>query len=52
MKNEILEGIVELKSDDFFKIEDGITEKLKLQLTGYFRTGPLTSLNDVLQDRE
>ena len=42
-KGDIIEGIIELTSDDYYEVVDGEENKYKMQLTGYFRTEPLAS---------
>lgn len=45
-KGEILEGIIELTSDDYYEVANGKESKYKMQLTGYFKTTPLESMVD------
>jgi hypothetical protein len=42
-KGEVLEGVVELKSDDYFEVANGNEKKCRIELTGYFRTDPIGS---------
>jgi hypothetical protein len=48
-KGDIVEGIIELTSDDYYEVTNGHENKLKMQLAGYFRTGPLTSTEESYQ---
>jgi hypothetical protein len=45
-KDEILEGIIELTSEDYYEVANGDTKKCKVQLTGYFKTDPLGNTSD------
>jgi len=45
-KGEILEGIIELTSDDYYEAANGKESRYKMQLTGYFKTDPLESIED------
>lgn len=45
-KGEIIEGIIELTTDDFYQVSNGIKTKNKVYLKGYFKTEPLQSLED------
>jgi len=45
-KGEIVEGIIELTSDDYYEVANGKESRYKMQLTGYFRTDPLESIGD------
>ena len=45
-KGEVLEGIIELTSDNYYAVANGKESKYKMQLTGYFRTDPLESIDD------
>jgi hypothetical protein len=42
-KGEVLEGIIELLSEDYYEVANGKEKKYKMQLTGYFKTDPLES---------
>ena len=42
-KGEIIEGIIELTSDEYYEVDNGNEKKYKMQLTGYFKTEPLMS---------
>jgi hypothetical protein len=45
-KGEVLEGIIELTSEDYYEVANGNETKCKMQLTGYFKTDPLGSIDD------
>jgi hypothetical protein len=45
-KGEVLEGIIELTSGEYYEVANGKENKFKMELTGYFRTDPLESLDD------
>jgi hypothetical protein len=45
-KGDIVEGIIELMSDEYFEVANGNERKYKMQLTGYFKTEPLESTED------
>jgi len=45
-KGDIVEGIVELMSDEYYEVANGNEKKYKMQLTGYFKTEPLVSTED------
>jgi hypothetical protein len=45
-KGEVLEGIIELTSEDYYEVANGDETKCKIQLTGYFKTDPLESIDD------
>ncbi|NII23556.1 hypothetical protein HB364_00590 [Pseudoflavitalea sp. X16] len=45
-KGQILEGIIELTSDEYYEVANDKESKFKIQLTGYFRTDPLGSTGD------
>ena len=42
---EIIQGIVELTSDEFYEVANGKENKYKMQLTGYFTTDPIPKLS-------
>ncbi|THU37980.1 hypothetical protein FAM09_14935 [Niastella caeni] len=42
-KGDIVEGIIELMSDEYYAAANGNERKYKMQLTGYFKTKPLAS---------
>ena len=46
IKGEVVEGMIELTSCDYYEVANGKEAKCKIQLTGYFRTDPLESMND------
>ena len=48
-KGDILEGIVELVSAEYYGVTNGNEQKYKMQLTGYFRTEPLASVEENYQ---
>jgi hypothetical protein len=45
-KGDIVEGIIELTSDEYYEVANGNERKYKMQLTGYFKTEPLESTED------
>ncbi|MBL1162152.1 MAG: hypothetical protein D8M52_10630 [Chlorobi bacterium] len=45
-KGEVLEGIIELTSEDYYEVANRGETKCKIQLTGYFKTDPLESTED------
>lgn len=45
-KGEVLEGIIELTSEDYYDVANDKETKNKIQLTGYFKTDPLTTTDD------
>jgi hypothetical protein len=45
-KGEIIEGVIELTTDDFYQVSNGTKTKNKVYLKGYFKTEPLQSLQD------
>ena len=45
-KGEIISGIVELESEDYFEVSNGDENKYRVVLKGYFRTEPLQTLDD------
>ena len=49
-KGEIVEGIIELMSEEYYEVANGNERKYKMQLTGYFKTEPLTSMKDTNQE--
>jgi hypothetical protein len=42
-KGDVIGGIIELTSDDYYEVANGSENKCKMQLTGYFKTEPLES---------
>ena len=45
-KGEIIEGIIELMSNEYYEVANGNERKYKMQLTGYFKTEPLTTTEE------
>jgi hypothetical protein len=45
-KGDVLEGIIELISNEYYEVANGNERKYKMQLTGYFKTEPLESTED------
>jgi hypothetical protein len=45
-KGDIVEGIIELTSNDYYEVANDKESKYKMQLTGYFKTDPLESVED------
>jgi hypothetical protein len=45
-KGEILEGVIDLTSEDYYEVANGRETKYKVQLTGYFKTDPIESIDD------
>lgn len=45
-KGDVVEGIIELTSDEYYEVANGNQKKCKMQLTGYFKTPPLESMED------
>ena len=45
-KGEVISGIIELTSDDYYEVANGKETKYRMQLTGYFKTEALQSLQD------
>jgi hypothetical protein len=45
-KGQVLEGVVELNSEDYYEVANGEEKRCKVQLTSYFRTAPIESLED------
>ena|SRR5690554_1041917 len=45
-KGEIISGIVELESEDYFEVANGVENKYRVVLKGYFRTEPLQTLDE------
>jgi len=48
-KGDIVEGIIELMSDDYYEVANGNERKYKMKLTGYFKTEPLASAQESYQ---
>jgi hypothetical protein len=48
-KGDIVEGIIELMSDEYYEVANGNERKYKMQLTGYFKTEPLASAEESYQ---
>ena len=48
-KGDIIEGIIELMSDEYYEVANGNERKYKMQLTGYFKTEPLVSAEESYQ---
>ncbi len=46
-KGAVIEGMIELTSDDYFEVADGQENKYSMQLTGYFKTAPVESLEEM-----
>jgi len=42
-KGEIVEGIIELTSDEYYEVANGVERKYKMQLKSWFKTQPLES---------
>lgn len=42
-KGEVIEGIIELTSDEYYEVSNGIEIKYQTELTGYFKTNKLKS---------
>jgi hypothetical protein len=42
-KGDIVEGIIELMSNEYYEVANGNERRYKMQLTGYFKTDPLES---------
>jgi len=40
-KGDVVEGIIELTSGEYYEVANGSERKYKIQLTGYFKTAPL-----------
>ena len=51
-KGEIISGIVELESEEYFEVANGDENKYRVVLKGYFRTEPLQTLDDKLKQLE
>ncbi len=51
-KGEIISGIVELESEEYFEVANGDENKYRVVLKGYFRTEPLQTLDDKLKQFE
>lgn len=45
-KGEVLEGIIVLTSNEYYEVANGKESRYRMQLTGYFRTDPLESIDD------
>lgn len=45
-KGDVLEGIIELTSDEYYEVANGKESKFRMQLTGYFRTDPLEGIDE------
>ena len=45
-KGEVIEGIIELTSNDYYEVSNGNENKFKMQLTGYFKTEPLETTEE------
>jgi len=45
-KGQVLEGVVDLKSEDYFEVANGKEKRCRVELTGYFRTDPVESMDD------
>lgn len=45
-KGEIVEGVIELMSDEYYEVANGKERKYRMQLTGYFKTDPLASTEE------
>jgi len=48
-KGDVVEGIIELMSDEYYEVANGNETKYKMQLTGYFRTDALESTEDMFK---
>ena len=47
-KGDVIEGIIELTSEDYYETSNEQERKYKIHLTGYFKTEPLQSTEDKL----
>ncbi len=45
-KGEVIEGVIELTSDEYYEVSNGEESKDRMQLTGYFRTDPIETVED------
>lgn len=43
-KGEVAEGIIELTSDEYYEVTNGVERKYKMQLKSWFKTQPLESM--------
>jgi hypothetical protein len=43
-KGQVLNGVVDLDSENYFEVANGTEKRCRVQLTGYFRTDPVESL--------
>src|SRR5690554_338825 len=48
-KGEIISGIIELESEDYYEVSNGDENKYRVVLKGCFRTEPLQTLDDKLK---
>ena len=48
-KGDIVEGTIELMSDEYYEVANGNEKKYKMQLTGYFKTEQLVSTEESYQ---
>ena len=51
-KGEIISGIVELESEDYFEVANGDENKYRVVIKGYFRTEPLQTLDEKYKQLE
>lgn len=51
-KDEILEGIIDFTSKEYYEIRNGKEKKFKVQMTGYFITEPLQELTEKFRPPE
>jgi len=48
-KGDVIEGIIELSSENYYEVANGKENKSRVELIGYFKTEPLQSLDDKLK---
>jgi hypothetical protein len=51
-KGEIISGIIELESEDYFEVANGDENRYRIELKGYFKTEPLQTLDEKLKQYE
>ncbi len=48
-KEEIIQGIIELTSEEYYEVANGKERKYRIELVGYFKAEPLKSLDDMIK---
>lgn len=48
-KEEVIQGIIELTSEEYYEVTNGKERKYRIELVGYFKAEPLKSIDDMIK---